>query len=362
MKKRIIGLDILRILSMCGIIGLHIIGNGGLIKNANIHSVSYYLILLVYVICFSSVDIFGILTGYLNINKETNNNRRIVELLFILLFYLIIIPIVFYSFNIENVRMYSGKELINNIFPILIGRYWYITCYIFLFFLIPYINKFCKLISRKDLKKILIILFILLTIITNIFISTDLFKISNGYSPFWLIYCYMLGAYLKLYNVDLKTSKIIKYLGIAFISQFIINCLIRNVSLILSNQITHENWFIDYISPFTLIISILLVLLFKKINIKNKNVSKIIIYFSTMSFSVYIIHSHKLIFDYVLKDLFIPILNYNSLLIVLVILLSIIGIYLACSLIDEIRIIIFKLFHINKLIDLLGEKMNKRLN
>ncbi len=362
MKNRIIGLDILRIFSMCGIIGLHIINQGGLIANANIYSINYYVILFLLIICYTSVDIFGILSGFLNIDKEYNKNKRIIELIVILIFYGIVVPVIFYGFNIQNVRNYGMKELIFNIFPILIGRYWYITCYIFLFFMIPYINKFCKLVDRQLLKKLLLIIFILLTVIPNIFGMIDFFKVLNGYSPFWLLYCYMIGAYIKIYNVDISTNRIIKYLCLLFFAQFLINCTIRNVGFIYFNKIVKEDWFINYISPFTLITSILLVMLFLKINIKNSKISKVFIYFSTMAFSVYIIHCHKLIFDYIFKDLFIFLLKYNFVIIFLSIVCAIIIIYIACCLIDEIRKFIFKIFCINKIIDFIGNKMDKIIN
>lgn len=357
MKNRLLGLDILRIMSMCGIVGLHVINQGGLINNTNIHSVSYYVILIILIICYSSVDIFGILSGYLNVNKENNKNKRIVELLAIVLFYGIVISVIFYGFNIYNIRSYGTRELIYNIFPVLIGSYWYITSYTFLFFMIPYINKFCKLVGKKDLKKLLLTIFILLTIIPNIFGMVDFFRVLNGYSPFWLIYCYLIGAYIKLYGVDLKTSRIIKYLCLLFLSQYLINCIIRNVG-----NITLGDWFINYISPLTLMISILLMQLFEKTKAKSNRLTKILVYFSTMSFSVYVIHCHRLIYDYIFKDLFVPLLNYNFIIIFIAIIISIILIYIACCLIDEIRKLIFRILCINKLIALIGSKIDKIIN
>ena len=43
-------------------------------------------------------------------------------------------------------------------------------------------------------------------------------------------------------------------------------------------------------------------------------------------------------------------------------LIGLIAIYLLCFIIDLIRIQLFKLFRINKLIDYLGNKLNKKLD
>ena len=131
MKKRVIGLDLLRIISMLGIIGLHVIGQGGLINNSNIHSIKYYVILLLLVFFYTSVDVFGLLSGYLNISKEKNKYSRFVQLIMILIYYCLLIPSIFYLFNIDNIRDSGYKELLFNYFPILIGRYWYITFYLY---------------------------------------------------------------------------------------------------------------------------------------------------------------------------------------------------------------------------------------
>ena len=362
-ENRVIGLDVLRIFSMFGIIGLHIVGNGGLLENAHLNSISYYIILLFYCVFYTSVDIFGILSGYLNINKKNNKNIRIVELLCIMFFYCLMVPIVFYVFNLRDIRnTHDIKTIISNLFPVLVGRYWYITCYSFLFFMIPYINAFCKNIDRKTYKMFLTIIFVLFTIIPNFLGMTDLFKILNGYSPFWLIFCYFLGGYIRLYNIDINTKKIIKYILLIFIIEFVMNIIIRIAGFLILGFIVRDDWFINYISPFTLIISALLLLLFKKTIIQNQMINKIIVYLSNMSFSVYIIHCHKIIFDYVLKDLFVPILNYNFIIISSVILLAIILIYLICCFIDEFRIILFKILKINVIIDKIGKMIDTVLN
>ena len=362
-SERIIGFDILRICSMCGIVGLHIINNGGLIENANISSISYYVILLFLVLFYTSVDIFGLLSGYLNIHKKANKNSRIVELLFILLFYCLIIPIVFYVFNIRNIRnVHSAKIIIANFFPVLVGRYWYFMSYILLFFMIPYINFFCKIINKKTYKKFLLILFVFFTIIPNFFGMTDFFKILDGYSPFWLVYCYLLGGYVKLYGINLDIKRIVKDIFVLLLIEFTINVIIRNISFLIFNVIVKGEWFINYVSPFTLMISMLLLLLFKNINTKSLKVVKLIIYLSSMSFSVYIIHCHKMIFDYILKDLFVPVLNYSFVVVFIIIIVSIVIIYLLCCFIDEFRKLIFKVLGVDKLINRIGKKLDVLLS
>lgn len=360
-EKRIVGIDIIRILSMFGIIGLHVINNGGVLAALDIHTIKYYVVLLLLIILYSSVNIFGILSGYLCVNRGKNRNSRIIELLVILLFYTIVIPSVFYGFNFCNIRSLGIKEALLNFFPILIGRYWYITCYVFLFFMMPYLNLFCKKIDKKTFKKMILLLFVLLSIVPNFIGMVDLFHIENGYSPFWLIFMYLIGAYMKLYPEDISNKKSIIISISCIISSIFINSLIRNVGLMILGRVVRGEWFINYISPFTVIFAISIVSLFKKIKCSNNNAKKIVKYFAEAAFSVYIIHSHKVIYDYLIKDAFSFMNNYNGIIIVILVLLSIVVIYLLCCIIDFIRKGIFKLLLINSLIEKMGAKLDKIL-
>ena len=363
-KKKVFGLDLLRFLSMFGIVGLHVMNQGGIQNNLNIHSYKYYLVLLLIIFFYTSVDLFGLLSGYLNIKKKNNNNKRIIELLCIMVFYCFTIPSVFYLFNLFNIRGLETTELFKNFFPILYGGYWYIICYTFLFFMIPYLNKFLYKLEKKEYKKLLILIFVLLSIIPNIFGLVDFFRINNGYSPFWLIYLYMVGGYIKIYLNDYKDNKrSIKIIFLCLMLSFVLNSLVKNTSYLVLGYIIKGDWFINYISPFIIIFSINLILIFKNIKIKNsKLLSKFIGYLSAASFSIYIIHSNKVIYDYVLGNRFVFLGNFNGFIIITGVLLVILSIYLICMFIDIFRKLIFKLFKIDNLIDFAGSCLDKHLN
>lgn len=358
-KKRNSGIDLLRTLSMFGIIGLHIINQGGIISNLQMNTTKYYVVLFMLVVLYASVNIFGIMTGYLSVNKKDNKNMRIIELLAVTLFWSFAITGVFYMFNLYNIRSHGIKELICCLFPFIIGRYWYITCYILLFFMIPYINVLIKKLSQKQIKTMLIVLFILQTIIPNI-IHSDIFALNNGYSPFWLIFCYMLGGYIRLYKDEKKIHK--WHIVIPLLLAYLSNIAVKIVIWKLLKKESDTTWFINYISPFIVWFAIEVFMLFKKIKINSNRIVVCVKYISISSFSVYVIHSNKAIFDYVIKDLFVFFNNYNGVIIVGGILLSIVCVYISCMILDQIRITMFKIFKIDKLIDFYGSKLDKLLN
>ena len=353
--KRCIGIDVLKIIAMLGIIGLHIIGQGGLLRAYDQGTINYYIVQIFRVMFFGAVNIFAMATGYLYVKKEKIKISSIFNLLVTVFFYCFIISTIFYLFDIANFRSSSLKEIIYSIFPILKGNYWYIICYTFLFFLIPYINKMISKLTQQELKKLLIISSVFLSIITSISLL-DLFYVNSGYSVIWLIYCYLLGAYFRLYSKDTKKNKYIIFYVLLTMLTFLLNTyLIKR-----TGSFEYQAFILSYNSPFILTSSILFFLYVKDINIESKVFSKI----AELAFGVYILHCNILIFNYILKDSFVELNLYinNPILLTITILSSLVGIYLVCALVEIVRKYIFKLFRVDVLISKIDNKLNKFIN
>ena len=249
-KEKNYSIEALRFICMFCIVTIHVMNQGGII-NSDKDIFSNAILSFLFCLIIPSVNIFAMISGYLYIEKNEIKYKNLISLLLALLFYSIFITSIFYGFNLFDVKNMGKMRLISSIFPPIVGRYWYITCYIFLFCMIPYINSFIKNTSRISLKKMLILLFILLCLIDNF--GNDLFKIKNGYSPFWLMYCYMIGAYIKMYGISIKKSKNITYI--------ISITLITTIGIVIANIIKVpqiSTLIISYNSPFILITSILI--------------------------------------------------------------------------------------------------------
>ncbi len=340
-SERNYGLDLVRIFSMFGIIGLHITYNGGMLKVFEIQSFSYYVLLFFTTIFYTSVNTFAMLSGFLYVKKENVKYKNLVDLLVTVVFYCVVITVIFYAFNLYDVRNGGIKLLIGALCPPLKGRYWYITSYILLFLMIPYINRLIKNISQNELKKLLLILFILLSVVPTLGLLKDFFAIKEGYSPFWLIYCYMIGAYIRLFPVKNEKRAVAVFLGCIFVATSL-NFALKWVGMEYLDRVVLSELFIGYISPFIVVAAASLIIIFKNISIKNVMGKKLVKLFASATFAVYIIHGHILIYDYVLKDLFL-LMDYNIVEILLILAGSILAIYLLCSIIEVFRMKLFKL-------------------
>ena len=332
--ERLVSIDILRIVSMMGIIGLHVVNNGGVVASLNQGTLTAFSINLFRALLYTSVDIFAIISGYLCFEKKRIQIRRIVELWCVVLFYSIIISLLTIFIRPELVP--DGISIIRSFFPPIEGRYWYITCYSLLFFLIPYINKLLVVLDEDETKRFIIILIGFLCLIS--FMGCyDYFRISYGYSSSWLVVCYIIGACLKKYGCKIYTNNYILLLTIfCFLLLSSWSTLIySNAGETLKHYMRGADWLLEYNSPLTVGSACCIVVIATRI--KKQLDSKIVKMLSGATFGVYILHSHPIIYDYYIKDAFSEIGEMPAAKAILELSASILGIFCVCSVIEMLR-------------------------
>lgn len=193
----------------------------------------------------------------------------------------------------------------------------------------------------------------------NIF--NDPFKLNLGYSFLWLEACYFIGAYVKKYNFLSKLKT--RYLLLGILISLIFTVGFKLLVLKFPGTIFGyfgSDLFVKYNSFTILIISVCLLVLFMRMNISNKYLKRFIKRISPATFGVYIIHVHPKIWNVVMKDRFLFLLEYKSIIIILLVLFFAFVVYMLCSYLEMIRIYIFKKLKINNYLDGLYEKIEKK--
>lgn len=349
------GIDILRILSMMGIIILHINGAGGVLNTCRDlqENTSHWIAFWVEIMAYTSVDVFGLLSGYLGLFKKRNTSYRVIELICIVIFYCLGITLVFLLAFPETVVGIKG--LLISLFPQIDGRYWYITCFIPIGLLQPYINKMILALSEKEHRRLSIIIVVLFGFLQSAVIK-DLFVFKAGYSFVWLLCLYIIGSYIK--RVDLfKTSNRIRLKSFVILLTGSLVLLFGNV---LIDVIVHKNlsYFVNYISPIILLMSVCIVFIFRNYSIKSGR--RIISILSLVTFDVYLFHCHILIYDNILTDRFCWIAK-EKFLIPIIIVVCALGVFMASSVVGILRYYIFLVTKTDVLIKTISFKLDKLL-
>ena len=323
---------------------LHILGLGGV--GANSQGVNYYIGLWIESLACCAVDCFAIISGYVGCKcSDVLAHYKKFPRFWLQVF--------FYSFLITLIAFLAGRqvgmtELIKSALPVTFMRYWYVSAYVPLYFVMPWLNRLIQACSKKNLTRLVVVLFLLAVYSDFTYRFGDSFSFGAGYSFIWLAILYIVGAWIKVLDVPRKFKSIWSLL-------IIIGCVfVTWIWKITVPEILFPDLFMGYISPTIILISISLVCLFVEIDF-NQNVSKIISYFSTASFAVYLIHLNPFVRARFMIGKFTWISGLNPILFVLAILAVAFGILIACLLIDKVRQMLFKTLKVDYVLDVLCE-------
>lgn len=327
MTDRDSNFDLLKILLILMVIVLHYFnGNmGGLLLNVTKGSFNYYLSHLLESFCIIAVNVFIIITGYFSCEKKSINISKVIKLYSIAIFYGIMIFLILLLFKKTIINFNLVKQFFNATFS-----RWFVLTYCILYLLIPFINKLILSINKKELKTLIGINIIVFYMWSTFFTNTTI--VDSGYGITNFIILYMMGAYIKLYiNDDSKTY---------YIYLYIICTLITTIY----SFIYGRAW--SYSTIFNLISSISLFMIFKNIKIKN---NKIINSLATYTFTVYIIHENNFVVKFIYNNIFKSNLFWNSNYMIIHLIITTIGIYLMCVIIEYLRRKIFSKYFDNKI-------------
>ena len=150
-KKRNAGIDLLRIISMIGIVYNHVLVQGkGIIKynkyEIKIKNSLTYL--------FWHNNVYALISGVVGYKSTKYSN----------LFYLWL-SVVFYSLGFhfyylkckKSARIYG--HLYNEYYPVVYGRYWYFSSYFGMFIFLPAINKGVQYLNKPEFNLLVISIF-----------------------------------------------------------------------------------------------------------------------------------------------------------------------------------------------------------
>lgn len=215
----------------------------------------------------------------------------------------------------------------------LIPTNYFVTLYIVIYILSPYINILIKSLDKKEIKRFIIVLFIMFSIyptaidafseITkrqyNGLSTIGLYGSQYGYSCVNFILCYIIGAYISKYKklfLEVKLSTLIII--------FIINILLITGWSLFNDYTGYfvEKSALEYCNPIVITNAAVILIIFMKINIPT---NIIINNLAKASFMVFLLH------DIFVKKLSIEsFVNKNSLIMMLHIIVSVCIIYSIC--------------------------------
>ncbi len=351
--KREVNVDLFRVIATFLVIVLHILGQGGILSSLSPSAASYWIAWLVEIMAYCAVNCFALISGYVMVQRNIKI-KNILGLWLQTAFYSLLISALFFVFVPET---RSIKSLVVAFLPIVGNQWWYMSAYFALFFSIPIINAGINHIAKETLEKLLAVILIGICII-DCAIPIDAFAIKDGYSPMWLIMMYLLGTYIKKYDVKQKTTatKSLLLFGLMVVITFLSKLIIFVATNIIMGQVKYDKTFISYISITIVLSAIFLFLFCLKVKIKPI-FERIIGALAPTTLGIYLIHVHPFVFQYVIKDAFVNFAHKPAIIMILCVIVAALAVFFICFVIDRIRIQLFNLLRINKLCEFISNKI-----
>ncbi|MEA4894513.1 MAG: acyltransferase [Oscillospiraceae bacterium] len=347
MKARSYGIDLLKSMSMLMVAVLHVLGVGGLLNGSAPGSAANNAAWILETACICAVNCFGLISGYV-LCRGRYRRSRLLSLWLRVVFESLVITAVFAVFKTGSV---GTKEWIKAFMPVIHNVYWYFTAYFALFFFVPYINKMLLSLSGKEKASLAVSIVLVFSLLGNV-LNNDIFFLNGGYGFLWLLCLYILGACMRSIEIRPELNKY------WFLMAYLLCTLLSWAAM----KLTGIRAFISYTSPFTLLSAALLLLFFRRLEISSPKLQKFISMLARTSFGVYIIHTHPLIWTYLLTDRFTPYLKYPWPTMLGAAILTAAAVYAVCTLGDWLAEKFFKLVRVDILeraVDSIGKNRRK---
>lgn len=146
------------------------------------------------------VDIFVLITGYFLGKRKSSFSSSIDRFWKIwseTFFYTILS---FLIFNVVSGKFVGFKALLVSFFPFTLSTYRFVTAYIMLIFLIPFVNKLLSLLKKKEF----IILIIILIIFNDILPIVHNYNSSYVYGLGVILTAYIIGVYISRFEINIQ--------------------------------------------------------------------------------------------------------------------------------------------------------------
>lgn len=342
--KRKSNMELLRAMAMCFIVMLHLFGKTMAIDEIAPNGLGYYSIWTLQSIVGMGNNLFILISGYFFIETRFKT-QKLVSLY---------VQIYFYSVMGALVSLLLGIGLASEwrrvLFPVVNREYWFVTIYIVLYCLSPYIKLLIERMNRRQYFLLLVLLFTLFSATPTVFQEEEWLNTGGAFGIVWFIFLYFVGAYIRLYY-QAKMSRMIRFV------MWIVVIMIVPSYKFLIEACGNVHWFLaGYVEVFykadsvlTLAASVLLVLLFVDIDIKNALCAKCINWFGTGCLGVYLIHNNRNLSHYIWEKLRVHywIVEKENILIALLIGVLV---FVVCNVLEHLRQMIFKFSKMNALI------------
>ena len=331
-KERDSNLELYRIIVMLSIVAHHYVVNSGLLEIMSNNPTSFRNMFFYLFGAWGKVGIncFVLITGYY-MCKSAITWRKFLKLLLEILFYMFAVNVLLIITGVENISIFNiwnDFQLIfdvSNCFP---------SCFLFFYLSIPFFNILIKNLTRKQHLHLIGLCLIIYTGIGTLLLG----KVKINYIV-WFSVLYFISSYIRLYNPMTKMRWGAILVGTGFLSVATI-VIILYFGTIIGRYLPQYHFINDSYKILAVALSISMFMFFKGLHVSpSYTINRI----AQSCFGVLLIHTNS---DAMRQWLWKEFVNveglYNTDHYVVYSILIVLGVYMVCTIIDQLRIAIFE--------------------
>ena len=358
-KEYFEGLDALRLLAMFFVVILHVLLQGGILKNAE--GATRVVAWILESGSFCAVNIYALTTGFLTYSEGEKPFRysRVIRLWFQVLFYSVVLTLLIFPFHRAELSLGTiGRSF----FPVANDVYWYFSAFVGVMLVAPLINFVLRMLSEKA---IMVCVGIAIVVFSGYgaFAShfADPFGLYYGFSFVWLAVLYFIGAAIrktKLYEA-FAPSHALAGIAVCWLLVLFFQLLMERFGATIRLS-SHDGFYFSYLSPAVFFMAVFYLLFFVSFVPKNPlwNTAR---FFAPAGFGVYLIHAHPLVLRYIISGLFTHIAEYPFPVVLIFVPAIALMIFVLCILLDTARSILFERLYLDRLADLIESAVRQRI-
>lgn len=200
-KTRMANLELLRCIAMMMVVVLHYLGKSDLLGNLTAGNLNTTQLAAWVLECFCvvAVNVYMLISGYF-LSEASVKLSRLLKFWLQVWVYSVGVGLLAAFTGILPAEEFNTHYLLSLLFPVSMVHYWFMSAYVFLYLLLPFIGMAVRRMSKRQLQLALgglLLVFCVMKSLMPFRLEMD----SKGYDCIWYLCVFLTAAYIRRFGI-----------------------------------------------------------------------------------------------------------------------------------------------------------------
>lgn len=349
--ERNVSLDALRVFCMFLIVLGHAIIHGQVLESLAPRSLNSYLVNVMRAFLSVHVDCFVMLSGYF-LCTHTVRLKKAVSLWIQALFWSLLPYLLLCAGGVVTFRW---SALAKACLPFTQRRYWFVTAYLLLYLLTPFLNAAIHSMRQRQHAAFLAAFFAVYIALQNVFFW-EKFTSMEEIDPLLFVFLYVLAAYFRLYSPRRTRKCLLCVMIVLCLFAAAWKIVIPELTVKIAGRAMGADIFLTNNSVTMILAAACLFRLFEGLHISSWYVQQTVALLSQLTFGVYLIHDQPEVRELLWRQLVRPDRFAQSPFLAVILIGIAAAVFLICAALEFLRQRVFAVLSVQKLVSAAAEK------